>query len=144
MQDAIRRTPYMGSFTNHAAAFRVAKDCFATGRSRSIYRIMHCRTSVLLPNANVVCEGYVFTGVCLSTGGSASVHAGRPPCQGNPPLSGRPPPPSVRETPLARETPHQGDPLPGRHPIRETPPCHSCVKIVIMHIFSRASRARLI
>ena len=26
----------------------------------------------LLPPANVVCEGYVFTGVCLSTGGSGS------------------------------------------------------------------------
>ena len=25
----------------------------------------------LLPPANEVCEGYVFTGVCLSTGGSA-------------------------------------------------------------------------
>ena len=31
----------------------------------------------LLPPANEVCEGYVFTGVCLSTGGvSAPLHAG--------------------------------------------------------------------
>ena len=34
---------------------------------------------VLLPPANVVCEGYVFTGVCLSTGGwYPSMHC-RPP-----------------------------------------------------------------
>ena len=30
-----------------------------------------------LPPANEVCEGYVFTGVCLSTGGGACVVAGR-------------------------------------------------------------------
>ena len=28
---------------------------------------------VLLPPANEVCEGYVFTGVCLSTGGACMV-----------------------------------------------------------------------
>ena len=34
----------------------------------------------LLPPANEVCEGYVFTGVCLSTGegGSGPMHAGPP------------------------------------------------------------------
>ena len=31
--------------------------------------------SVLLPPANVVCEGYVFTGVCLSTGGGGTIPA---------------------------------------------------------------------
>ena len=31
--------------------------------------------SELLPPANEVCEGYVFTGVCLSTGGVVSQHA---------------------------------------------------------------------
>ena len=30
---------------------------------------------VLLPPASEVCEGYVFTGVCLSTGVSAALHA---------------------------------------------------------------------
>ena len=29
----------------------------------------HSKVTPLLPPANVVCEGYVFTGVCLSTGG---------------------------------------------------------------------------
>ena len=49
-----------------------------------------------LPPTNVVCEGYVLTGVCLSTGGvclSACWETplpGRPPCQGDP-LPGRPP-----------------------------------------------------
>ena len=42
----------------------------------------------LLPHANEVCEGYVFTGVCLSTGGgvSAPLHAGI-----HTPLAGTPP-----------------------------------------------------
>ena len=56
----------------------------------------------LLPPPNEVCEGYVFTGVCLSTG-------------------------SVADTPWAdtpRQTPLQADtPPPGRHPLgRSTPP----------------------
>ena len=33
-------------------------------------------TSRLLPPANEVCEGYVFTGVCLSTGGACMVAGG--------------------------------------------------------------------
>ena len=32
---------------------------------------------ILLPPANEVCEGYVFTGVCLSTGGGGDVRASR-------------------------------------------------------------------
>ena len=35
----------------------------------------HSKVTPLLPPANVVCEGYVFTGVCLSTGGVLSQHA---------------------------------------------------------------------
>ena len=59
----------------------------------------------LLPPANVVCEGYVFTGVCLSTGrgGAASVYAGIYPPPRRPP---------TRETPLPRRPP-----LPRRHPL---------------------------
>ena len=38
------------------------------------------------------CEGYVFTPVCLSTGGSASVHAGIPPPGSRHPLGSRHPP----------------------------------------------------
>ena len=32
----------------------------------------------LLPPANVVCEGYVFTGVCLSTGGGGGGYPSMP------------------------------------------------------------------
>ena len=32
---------------------------------------------IFLPPANEVCEGYVFTGVCLSTGGRAWLPGGR-------------------------------------------------------------------
>ena len=48
----------------------------------------------LLPPANKVCEGYVFTSVCLSTGGggSASVHT----------LRGDTPAPQSRHTPPAQ------------------------------------------
>ena len=85
----------------------------------------------LLPPANVVCEGYVFTGVCLSMGGSPIKEgdplAGRPPGRETP-LAGRPPGgrPSWRETPLAGRPPWQGDllegdPPGGRPPDRETP-----------------------
>ena len=59
----------------------------------------------LLPPANEVCEGYVFIGVCLSTGGvSAPLHAGTHTL----PLS--------RYTPLSRFTPRQV------HPPGQTPP----------------------
>ena len=68
----------------------------------------------LLP-ANVVCEGYVFAGVCLPS-----------PLPGRPPTREIPHPPA-KETPLPGRPPHQGDPpaketpLPGRPPTRETP-----------------------
>ena len=102
---------------------------------------------LLLPPANVVCEGYVFTGVCLSTGGKGdppgreTPHppgketplARKPPWQGDPPdketpLAGRLPTPwqgdpPGKETPLARRPPWQGDPPARRHPPgKETPP----------------------
>ena len=35
-----------------------------------------CRRYKLLPSANEVCEGYVFTGVCLSTGGERCMAEG--------------------------------------------------------------------
>ena len=93
----------------------------------------------LLPPANEVCEGYVFTGVCLSTGVSAPLHAGiHPPDE-------RQIPPS-RQTPLWADTPWQTRPRqtpPGRYPPVQcmlgdtgnktggTHPTgmHSCVKI---------------
>ena len=65
--------------------------------------------------ANVVCEGYVFTGVCLSTGGTP---AGRPiPLQGDPP-AGRPP---GRRPPTGR-LPRRETPLEGGNPPKEAPP----------------------
>ena len=73
-----------------------------------------------LPLANVVCEGYVFTGVCLFTGGSAPVHAWRPPHQGGPPARETPLPrrPPARETPLQAHTQggNWGGSDPGLHP----------------------------
>ena len=33
-------------------------------------------SSLFLPPANEVCEGYVFIGVCLSTGGGGGMHGG--------------------------------------------------------------------
>ena len=64
--------------------------------------------SNLLPPANEVCEGYVFTPVCHSVhrGVSASVHAGIP----HPPGSR---PSMARQSPLARQT----------HPGKADPPC---------------------
>ena len=67
----------------------------------------------LLPPANEVCEGYVFTPVCqsfCSQGGSASVHAGI-------------------ADPQDQETPSPGPDPPGtRPPPREQtlPPCSAC------------------
>ena len=47
----------------------------------------------MLPPTNEVCEGYVFTGVCMSTGGvSAPLHAGIHPPGPDPPRSRHPPP----------------------------------------------------
>ena len=78
------------------------------------------------------CEGYVFTGVCLSTGGvgvSASVHAGIPlleqtppsrhPPRETPPRTRHPPsrPPSQEQTPPRPDTPPQS-----RTPREQTPP----------------------
>ena len=72
---------------------------------------------LLLPPANVVCEGYVFTGVYLSTVGEGLPQCmlGDPPARETPlnPLPGRPP---SRETPLPGRLPCQRDP-----PARETP-----------------------
>ena len=46
-----------------------------TGSERSSYTVQDAKWNTeicLVPPANEVCEGYVFTGVCLSTGGSLS------------------------------------------------------------------------
>ena len=74
-------------------------------------------TVLSLPPANEVCEGYVFTGVCLSTGGvSAPLHVGI-----HNPLGRHPP---LVDTPLGR---HQcmlgyGQQAGGTHPTG----MHSC------------------
>ena len=69
-----------------------------------IWSIVVATSRVLLPTTNEVCEGYVFTGVCLSTGGgvSASLHAGIHP-------------------PLGRHPPGRHPPTRGRHPL-----CSAC------------------
>ena len=71
-------------------------------------------TTTYLPPANVVCEGYVFTGVCLSTGGCL------PQCM----LGCHTPP---KQTPLSRHPSPEGrHPSPeGRHPREQTPPPRS-------------------
>ena len=85
------------------------------------------------------CEGYVFTGVCLSTWGvSASVHAGMPPPweqtyprsrhpPGRPPWEQTPHPPE--QTPPWEQTPPEQTPSPpgadtppSRPPWEQTPP----------------------
>ena len=79
--------------------------------------IMFC-LRISLPPANVVCEGYVFTGVCLSMGGGKeNPWQGDPPgketpWQGDPPWQGEP---------LGKEPPWQGAPLARRPPSKETP-----------------------
>ena len=70
----------------------------------------------LLPPANIVCEGYVFTCVCLSTGGSTWAVT---PWACTPPGQVHPTPPLGRSTPwgrypLGRYTPGQVHPL-GRY-----------------------------
>ena len=89
--------------------------------------------NLLLPPANEVCEGYVFTGVCLSTGGGDSTCAGTPPRSApgrytptpqqvhpqtsTPLLAGTPPGryPPPRQVPPGRYTPQQVHP-PGQFP----------------------------
>ena len=70
---------------------------------------------LFLPPANKVCESYVFTGVCLSTGGYLPpLHAGIPPWADTPwvdtPLGRHPP----GQTPLLADIPRADTPL-GRH-----------------------------
>ena len=73
------------------------------------------------------CKGYVFTPVCLSTGGSASVHAGIPPSSSShsrPPSSRHPRSrhPLGADNPPER-TPPWSRPLRSRHPhpLEQTP-----------------------
>ena len=68
--------------------------------------------SVFLPPANQVCEGNVFTGVCLSTGGVCHIACWKTPPHADTPL------------PLGRHQTGQTPP-PGRHPPAKTPPVHS-------------------
>ena len=76
--------------------------------------------SILLPPANVVCEGYVFTGVCLSTGG-VSREGGTPQKEASP-WQGVPPPPGRRHPPGMENPPEGGTPLARRPPGRRHPP----------------------
>ena len=82
----------------------------------------HISDSILLPPANEVCEGYVFTGVCLSTGWGGGVCPIA--CWDTPPgTRGRHPPGPEADTPWA-DTP-LGQPPPGQTPPqdqRQTPP----------------------
>ena len=84
----------------------------------------------LLPSANKVCEGYVFTCFCHSVhGGSASVHGGipKPPWDQAPPSSKTPRTRHPRTRyPFGSRLPllEPGTPL-GAYPPETTPPLHS-------------------
>ena len=76
-----------------------------TGKQmRALFRLSNKRKDVeaLLPPANEVCEGYVFTGVCLSTAGRG----------GSLPLGSLSGEVSVRRGVSVRETPLDRDPPP--------------------------------
>ena len=89
------------------------------------YTFPGCLWFLYLPPANVVCEGYVFTGVCLSTGGNGHpsipplplLGADTPPGPEHPPWSR---PPGTRPPPRSRPPPEQNPPGPdppwSRHP----------------------------
>ena len=87
---------------------------------RRLYQESVCTDCWFLPPANVVCEGYDFTGVCLSTG--EGLPSRRPPGRETPPAR-RPQTPWQGDLPHhpSRETPWQGDPPVVRPPSRETP-----------------------
>ena len=84
----------------------------------------------LLPPANKACEGYIFTGVCLSTGGCLphtcplplplvqTPHPGQTPLWTDTPSWADPPP---GQTPLLGR-PHPGQTPPGTHPPGQTLP----------------------
>ena len=77
-----------------------------------------------LPPANEVCEGYVFTGVCLSTGGCAC-HMSCPPWQPRmPPGSHACPPAATHTPPAAMHAPRQPRTPPGSHAC--PPGSHAC------------------
>ena len=75
----------------------VVPGLFLTVESKLRKNLIHSnenQLSLYLPPANQVCEGYVFTGVCLSTGGCLPhTHPGP---EADPP---RQAPPSPRQTP---------------------------------------------
>ena len=107
----------------------------------SRYKFIQTLRHQLLPPANEVCEGYVFTYVCHSVhrGGSASVHAGIP--QPPPPLGADPlqdqPPSGAGTAPRSRQPScavHAGryrQQLGGTHPTG----MHTCFKLLSINIF---------
>ena len=96
--------------------------------------LLHSWVCNLLPPANEVCEGYVFTRVCHSVhGGSASVHAGITPHQSRHPQEAEQTPPEAgtppgADTPCPQEQtppPPEADTLPEQTP----PPSSACWEI---------------
>ena len=96
----------------------------------SHYRWLKDRIFVLLPPANVVCEGYVFTRVCHSfcSRGGWSTWQGTPPRADTPRDQVHPPGPGTspwtRYTPWSRHPPdqiHPSPPGPGTPPRADTP-----------------------
>ena len=56
-------------------------------KEHGIYPIPRTEFAFLLPPTNIVCEGYVFTGVCPQGKGSAPLHAGTHPPGRHPPCA---------------------------------------------------------
>ena len=85
------------------------------------------------------CEGYVFTGVCLSTRGggvSASVHAGMPPPEQSPPGSRHTPGSRHPRSRHPQEQTHRVDtPQEQTHPLPERRPLLRTVRILLECIF---------
>ena len=94
------------------------QSAYAPGFGRSVTFF-----GLFLPPANVVCEGYVFTGVCLSTGGGCLPHCilgytslGRHPPSRHPSPPGQTPQPPQVDTPSLGRQP----------PWANTPRCSAC------------------
>ena len=94
------------------------------------------RCVLFLPAATKLGEGYIFTGVCLSTEGrvSASAHAGIPPSPDQAPPLGPDPPgpgsPPDQAPPPGKRTPAYGLQAAGTHPTG----MHSCYNFLVTYL----------
>ena len=90
----------------------------ATSQRAAIGTKLMQNTQLLLPPANEVCEGYIFTRVCHSVHGgvSVSVHAGIPPPPEQIPQEQTRHPPPKSNSPDAVHAGRYGQQADGMHP----------------------------